>query len=128
MIATFTNNFNLHYFKQVHGDIRRPNILYGTTFYNDNDRSKQFWLIDFDWAGKDGEVRYPVQLNNKINWHCEVKVGSVIKCAHDLFMLDNITSKIKNLKTMIDSNNEYFTFEEFLTITATNNTDALVPI
>ncbi|KAJ3514096.1 hypothetical protein NLJ89_g2575 [Agrocybe chaxingu] len=34
----------------VHGDLRDANIRC---------RGDEFWVIDFDWGGKDGEVKYP---------------------------------------------------------------------
>ncbi|TFK17366.1 hypothetical protein FA15DRAFT_550666, partial [Coprinopsis marcescibilis] len=34
----------------VHGDLRNTNILCA---------GQRFWLIKFDWGGKDGEVEYP---------------------------------------------------------------------
>ena len=53
--------------KYVHGDLRRPNIrVVGDTV----------WVLDFDWAGKEGEARYPPDLNKKCDeWHLEVKGG-----------------------------------------------------
>ena len=43
----------------VHGDLRAPNILIT------NDGPK---IIDFDWSGKEGEVRYPIDLSMSNEW------------------------------------------------------------
>ena len=46
-------------------------------------------LIDFDWAGKDGEVTYPhtINLSGDIGWPRDVKGGGLIEKSHDLEML-----------------------------------------
>ncbi|KAH7908691.1 hypothetical protein BJ138DRAFT_1157089 [Hygrophoropsis aurantiaca] len=53
----------------VLGDIRPPNILVG-----DNDDIR---MVDFDWAGKDGEARYPT-----------CRPTALITKAHDSAMID----------------------------------------
>jgi hypothetical protein len=40
----------------VHGDIREANIMVS------KDRIR-FMFVDFDWAGKIGEARYPMHVN-----------------------------------------------------------------
>jgi RIO-like serine/threonine protein kinase len=45
----------------VFGDLRDPNILYDTS-------EARVVLVDFDWAGKDGESRYPAMLNPSNAW------------------------------------------------------------
>ena len=64
----------------VHGDLRPQNILVLT----DN----TICILDFDWAGKEGEVRYPQELNTSCNWHHGVKCGGLISKEHDLYLID----------------------------------------
>ena len=45
----------------MHGDIRSPNVLIHPT-------TERVYLIDFDWADKEGPARYPTDLNPKIKW------------------------------------------------------------
>ena len=62
----------------VHGDMRSDNLLVCT--------GGKVKLIDFDWAGKDGVVRYPVELNPAVKWHADASIGKVIRIEHDAFM------------------------------------------
>lgn len=65
----------------VHGDIRPPNIVV--------DADGQPRLFDFDWSGKVGEARYPIDLNTVgINWPDGVTRGGLIEMNHDIEMLD----------------------------------------
>ena len=41
----------------VHGDLRDTNVMVR------KDREPGFLLVDFDWAGKIEEVRYPINVN-----------------------------------------------------------------
>ncbi|KAH7884914.1 hypothetical protein F5I97DRAFT_1779733, partial [Phlebopus sp. FC_14] len=41
----------------VFGDLREPNIMIT------NDDKPKVQLIDFNWAGKKGEARYPVSIS-----------------------------------------------------------------
>ena len=52
-IASFIENLGEK--KMVHGDIRKRNIMV-------NDKAR-FKLIDFDWAGMEGEMLYPSDIN-----------------------------------------------------------------
>ena len=72
----------LHERGYVHGDIRRPNILIGA----DN----AVKLVDFDWAGKIREARYPPHVNlnldglDRPDW---VEGEKLITVEHDLEMV-----------------------------------------
>ena len=46
-------------------------------------------IIDFDWAGRAGEVVYPPFMNKEIDWQPGVKVGEKILPEHDPGMLNN---------------------------------------
>jgi serine/threonine protein kinase len=68
----------------VFGDLRAQNIM-----INSEGKVK---LIDFDWAGKAGEARYPLLINRdeRLEWHEGVKPGGVIELQHDLHMLTKL--------------------------------------
>jgi len=74
----------LHKEDYVHGDIRGPNVLITTSGLK---------LIDFDWCGKEGEVRYPadISLTSGLPWHGEVRRGGMIKKDHDKHMVTQLT-------------------------------------
>lgn len=65
----------------VHGDLRLPNILV---------RGEDLFVIDFDWSGKVGEVKYPLHINleGQKHWHSGVLPGRLIEHAHDRHRVD----------------------------------------
>ena len=73
----------LHENDIVFGDLRDPNILYDAS----NDRVV---LVDFDWAGKDGESRYPATLNLGNVWADEVSAYGIMKKDHDIWQLNRL--------------------------------------
>ena len=78
----------LHGAGYVFGDLRQPNVIVipeGTT--------STAQLIDFDWAGKAGEVKYPVFISSSIDWPAGVQGLAPIQKEHDLAMLDLLTSR-----------------------------------
>lgn len=59
----------------VHGDLRDPNIMVH------NGRMK---VLDFDWAGKAQQARYPYYLNHdQIKWPNGASDGNLIEHKHD---------------------------------------------
>lgn len=70
----------------VHGDLRAPNIL---VHFN------KLFVIDFDWSGKEGEVYYPVDLNEELKWPSGVKPGAIILQCHDV---STINEQLLNIK------------------------------
>jgi len=75
----------LHARHLVHGDIRDTNILV-------KDNKTHLMLIDFEWAGVEGVVRYPPYVNyTDIERPNDARDGLPIKAAHDLAMLKTIT-------------------------------------
>ncbi len=63
-------------------------------------------LIDFDWAGKDGEAKYPLSISKSIcwAWALGVKGGRLIRKDHDLFMLKELLwqfSSVSYLSTIL---------------------------
>ncbi|KAF9492953.1 hypothetical protein BDN71DRAFT_1509053 [Pleurotus eryngii] len=59
----------------VFGDLRTPNIMYVNGLFK---------LIDFDWAGKEGEARYPPFLSTGIHWPPGVQPSALITREHDM--------------------------------------------
>ncbi|KAJ2912118.1 hypothetical protein MD484_g8294, partial [Candolleomyces efflorescens] len=76
----------LHEHGYVHGDIRWPNILIPE---GEGDEEGRVMLLDFDWAGREGEVRYPHRLSRGL-WVEGVDDGELIRREHDLGMVDRL--------------------------------------
>jgi serine/threonine protein kinase len=76
---------SLHQAGYVHGDLRPSNIV------RRNDGGG-FLLLDFDWAGKIGEVLYPMNVNRAPDlWRPEeARDGQYIRAEHDIAMLNNM--------------------------------------
>jgi hypothetical protein len=70
----------------VHGDIRGPNLMVSRT---DAGIIDKVMLVDFDWAGLDGEVQYPAHINPE-NRPIGVSDGHTMEQKHDLQMVDYI--------------------------------------
>ena len=72
----------LHDNDLVFGDLRLPNVMIT--------KEKKVMLIDFDWAGEAGQVRYPYLLSPAVMWPKGVQLLDPIKNEHDLEMLDKL--------------------------------------
>lgn len=70
----------------VFGDLQAQNILF-------SGEGKAFF-IDFDWAGKKGEARYPRGISSQVDWpkRAEELERELIEPGHDLYMLDKLFS------------------------------------
>lgn len=88
--------------KFVHGDLRPNNIFISIKVTNPEDciiqsrpHSKPplpyLKVIDFDWAGVAGEVKYPPHRNPDVEW--PGKSGGFILADHDKIMIDSWLSK-----------------------------------
>ncbi|KAG7441371.1 uncharacterized protein BT62DRAFT_937134 [Guyanagaster necrorhizus] len=75
----------LHDQSLVHGDIRTPNIVIVDGAGDEGERMR---IIDFDWAGEQGKVRYPLHLSNYIRNTLGVKDCDIITFQHDMTMVD----------------------------------------
>jgi hypothetical protein len=77
---------HLHQAGYVHGDLRDTNLM-----VRKNGQSG-FMLVDFDWAGKIGEVCYPMNVNTDpaLGRPSGAYDGEVIKADHDMDMLRKI--------------------------------------
>ena len=58
----------------VFGDLREPNVMI---------TKESLKLVDFDWSGRQGEVRYPVDISRRIEWPEGVKGEGEIRPEHD---------------------------------------------
>jgi hypothetical protein len=74
----------LHQNKMVHGDLRNMNIMVK------KDGTAGFMLVDYDWAGYEGKVKYPRHVNKapELGWPQDVEDGAQILARHDLHMLE----------------------------------------
>lgn len=71
----------------VHGDIRDANILVDRETLTSKDGCSVH-LIDFDWAGKDQEARYPARVNTiSVRRPDGVSDGELITKSHDMEMV-----------------------------------------
>jgi serine/threonine protein kinase len=76
---------HLHQAGFVHGDIRDTNIMVKRS------GSPGIMLLDFDWAGEIGRVRYPMNVNNvDIKRPEGAHDNELIKPEHDIFMIDSM--------------------------------------
>ncbi|KAI9462714.1 hypothetical protein HD554DRAFT_2195842 [Boletus coccyginus] len=74
----------LHQKGYVHGDVRDTNIMVSK-------RDGTCMLVDFDWAGKIGDVQYPVNVSRDGIWRPSGAVDwQLILAEHDMAMLDHI--------------------------------------
>ncbi|KAF8872180.1 hypothetical protein CPB84DRAFT_1799876 [Gymnopilus junonius] len=76
----------LHQANFVHGDVRDVNIMVR------KDGKLGFMLVDFDWSGVIGEVRYPMNVNKSLWRPDDVSDGLLIKAKHDIAMFECIFS------------------------------------
>ncbi|KAF8215825.1 hypothetical protein K438DRAFT_1799498 [Mycena galopus ATCC 62051] len=75
---TAVHNNNL-----VLGDLRLANLLIS---------GDHLYLIDFEWSGKEGEVRYPEDINLGLDWSDGVAGMAKITMQHDEYRLQRILS------------------------------------
>jgi serine/threonine protein kinase len=76
----------LHQGGFVHGDIRDTNILIDIESLASEDVA--IHLIDFDWAGRLGEAKYPIEVNKTtMRRPVDVEGGGLITKEHDLEMV-----------------------------------------
>ena len=71
----------------VHGDLRGANIM----IRNDDMSSDSPTpiVIDFDWAGKETEAKYPSSINKNVFWPADVSAKGLIECEHDNKMVNH---------------------------------------
>ena len=72
----------LHSNGLVFGDLWLPNILIT--------KDGNVKLIDFNWAGEDGQAKYPPLISQEITWPEGVEAMAVMRQQHDLDMLHKL--------------------------------------
>jgi len=86
--AAYLHAFTHDGVEYVHGDLRYGNVFIRTDAATGCVSGVMF--IDFEWAGRAGEARYPATMNTDV-WVCGglvgTKPGSLIPRAHDLHWL-----------------------------------------
>jgi hypothetical protein len=70
----------------VHGDLRQDNVLVRKT----TDSQWTVRLLDWDWAGRAGEARYPLLRNPELAWAPGSAVCGPITAEHDEFALEQL--------------------------------------
>jgi len=68
----------LHNKDYVFGDLRRQNVMVT--------KNAEVKLVDFDWAGKENETRYPLLISKAITGPLGVEGGSLITRSRDIYM------------------------------------------
>ena len=84
----------LHKQDMAFGDLQINNILYVPS-----GAEGHVVLVDFDWAGKDGESRYPATLNPVNAWHDGVMAYGIMEKRHDLWQLEQLKDLCTNSDT-----------------------------
>ena len=89
----FRKAFEIFSKEFVHGDLRKPNVLYGRT---SEDQENKFYLIDFDWSGslKGIPPRYPISMNCDELSCLDFAPGAFIKPEHDWQMLRKLSREL----------------------------------
>jgi len=72
----------LHSNSLVFGDLRPPNVMIAS--------DGKVKLIDFNWAGEEGQATYPSLISPVIAWPEGVKALAVMRSEHDLDMLSKL--------------------------------------
>lgn len=72
----------------MHGDVRDVNVLVRGA---DGSGEKDVLLVDWDWAGRGAEARYPPRMSREgIDRPEDAEPGERITPEHDLWMVDHL--------------------------------------
>ena len=86
----------MHSHGYVHGDLRNCNILIGAK-KGQVINANRVCLIDFDWSGVEGSVRYPGFMNHKtVHWPKGASDGAKICKDHDLHFFNVLQQPVGN--------------------------------
>ena len=75
----------------VHGDLLPHNFMITTS---DDDDDYCVRVVDFDWAGDEGSVKYPVYINMELQWPTGVGAGCQITHQHDAYLLNKLIQSV----------------------------------
>jgi RIO-like serine/threonine protein kinase len=75
--------------KYVHGDLRAPNVLIA---------GGRLYVIDFEWAGKVDEARFPGIINRDIFKHVDGEAGQLITPKMDEKMVNYLLTGSYDIK------------------------------
>lgn len=78
----------LHNVDYVHGDVRSVNVLVRN---KNTPRGPDVLLVDFDWAGREGETTYPRGMNREISRPDGAAGGEKITRGHDVWMAEQLS-------------------------------------
>ena len=82
---------HMHENRLVHGDIREGNVL-----LRGDGSDGRVCVLDFDWAGRVGEARYPTFMNHAdVNWPAGASDGELILPEHDMQMMHMLITQIE---------------------------------
>lgn len=72
----------------VHGDVRSTNLLIDPASLDGTASDVKIHVIDYDWAGPDGEATYPIGINRlSVTRPDGAEDGKLITKAHDIEMI-----------------------------------------
>lgn len=78
----------MHNLGLVHGDFRNNNLLVGNETVRGVNGTKiiipRVFIVDFDWAGRQGVVKYPHSLNREVPWRAGIVENGEIQREDDL--------------------------------------------
>ena len=76
----------------VHGDVRDVNVL----IRNDGAPAgcADVLVVDWDWAGREGEAKYPLGINTRLSRPEGVFPAMEIKAEHDVWMAEHLVDSV----------------------------------
>ncbi|KAI0737465.1 hypothetical protein C8Q80DRAFT_324160 [Daedaleopsis nitida] len=80
----------LHAAGLVHGDVRSINVLVRNKEATSVPPGRDVLLVDFDWAGPEGETTYPRGMNPAITRPVDSAGGEKITSDHDIWMAEHM--------------------------------------
>jgi RIO-like serine/threonine protein kinase len=81
----------LHVRKLVFGDLRSPNVMIT--------KMNEVKLIDFNWAGEEGQARYPSVISSDIKWAADVE--TLLKRRRTLANINETKRALANINDTI---------------------------
>ncbi|RDX53028.1 hypothetical protein OH76DRAFT_1399616 [Lentinus brumalis] len=76
----------------VHGDLRDVNVIVRNEGVSGDDPG--ILIVDWDWAGRAGQVTYPRGINTQVARPADALAGEDIKAEHDVWMADRLADPL----------------------------------